>query len=53
MESQADRADPTIETLQYISSEEDGRTKLSLVSELGWLGTEPFTSWKFTGCAQS
>ena len=53
MESQVVGAEPNGQSMQYISSEEDGRTKLSFVSELGWFGTEPFTGWKFTGCAHN
>lgn len=51
MESQSVRVDIPLQSLQYISSEEDGRTKLSLVGEAGWSGTESLRGWKLTGCA--
>jgi hypothetical protein len=54
MESQSVRTSPySVENMQYITSEEDGRTKLSLISEVGWFGTERFVGWKFTGCAHN
>ena len=67
MESQSVRTDPAVENMRYISKSSissegreggypdgdsgNGRTKLTYVLEAGWLGTEPFFGWKFTGCA--
>ncbi|KAL3786590.1 hypothetical protein HJC23_008186 [Cyclotella cryptica] len=51
MEAQSVRAVDSIEGYQYISSKEDGGTKLTLVSEYGWSGNEVFRGWNFSGCA--
>jgi hypothetical protein len=51
MEAQSIRAKPSIENYQYVSSHQDGRTKLSFVGEFGWDGNEPFMGWNFIGCA--
>ena len=52
MEAKSVRAEPSsVEGYQYISSEEDGRTTLTFVSEYGWNGNEQFRGWNFTGCA--
>ena len=59
MESQSVRVRPnqvgpeSVENMQYITSEEDGRTNLMYVTEIGWSGTERFVGWKFTGCAHN
>jgi hypothetical protein len=43
-----------VSNMQYVSSEEDGRTKLSYVSEFGWTGqAQRITGWTFTGCAHN
>uniref|UniRef100_A0A7S2U9W5 Trichome birefringence-like N-terminal domain-containing protein n=1 Tax=Attheya septentrionalis TaxID=420275 RepID=A0A7S2U9W5_9STRA len=42
----------SVSNMQYVSSKEDGRTKLSYVGESGWFGRlHPITGWNFTGCA--
>jgi len=44
----------SVENMQYVSSEEGGgRTMLSFIGELGWVGLiEPTTGWNFTDCAR-
>lgn len=51
MELQSVRATDSIEQYQYVSSEADGKTKLSSVLEYGWNGNEPIRGWNLTGCA--
>jgi hypothetical protein len=44
----------SVDNLQYVSSKEDGRTKVSYAGEVGWAGMlhlYPTTGWNFTGCA--
>lgn len=52
MEAQSVRADQASERYHYVSSEADGKTTLSLLSEVGWNGNEPFHGWNLTGCAE-
>jgi hypothetical protein len=53
MEAQSVRGADSVENYQYLSSEEDGRTKMSLISEYGWNGNEPFRGWSFSGFAHN
>ena len=53
MEAKAVRLKQSIEEYQYVSSENDGRTTLTLIGEFGQNGIEPFNGWNFTGCAYS
>jgi len=53
MECQSVEDDPRVDNCRYISSKEDGRTRLSYASELGWIGTERFRGWNFTGCSHN
>lgn len=55
MEAQSVRAKPPIERYQYVSSDEnnDGRVRVSLLLEFGWVGSEPYYGWNLTGCANT
>ena len=54
MEAKSVRVEPmSSEGYQYISSKEDGRTKLTFIGEYGWNGNEPFRGWNFSGCANT
>lgn len=53
MEAQSIRVPISIERYEYISSEEDGRTKLSSLSEFFWPKYRPYHGWNLTGCAKT
>jgi hypothetical protein len=53
MEAPSVRASVSVENYQYVSSEEDARTRLTVIGEYGWNGNEPFRGWNFSGCAHN